>query len=242
MGSTENLRIATRLVPGGDGTAIHDLSRRMDGIDWTSEEYAMIHGALDLCHKGLNYLLTTALWEQNRTLVHVLIRSFSYCNLLTNTGAPSSRVASLLQTYKAKVATLWVQNTSATLLSDDSYIRLSRTLNAHHLIEVLSLDRDSRFLGDKSVSENILAPLIANNDAVQEALPTVVQLFASHSAVTWRQRPRIDEVLDIAAIIAEYPGAGDFIALHAKERNAYDGRVIRDALGNGVLSLSSGVL
>jgi hypothetical protein len=242
MDREENLKVASRLVSDSDnGTKA--IAAKMGGIDWTPDEYLMLHTALDLESKDLNHLISTALWEQDRTRTHVMIGSFDYCGILLESGLNRSNTSGLLRTYQQSVAGMWVQNTRTALLREESYVRLSHTLNANFLLKELSLDRYSRFVsGDSSVRDRIIASCFEHNDAIRDALPTIIEVFALHSSVTWKQRPQSDDLLDIAALIAEHPGAGDFVVAHAKERNAYDGQAIRDALNNGTLSLSSGVL
>lgn len=212
-------------------------------VEWTAAEYELIRA-----HVGTNLyldkLITAAIWSWDRVKLSVLIHSFDYCETVGRSrfNEDPNWIHTLIQTFDGLVSESWRATFRGKPPEDADIVRISVQLNASYLMRVLQLHRDSRFATELDVSDNILIPLIANNDAIKDALPTILNVWSAATSVRWQYRPRVEELLDIAALISEYPHAGEFVSTYAKERLSYNGALIRDVLGSGTTAISSGRL
>lgn len=215
----------------------------MSLVEWTDAEYELMRAHVKK-NLYLDKLITAAIWSWDRVKLSVLIQSFDYCETVGRSryNEDPNWIHTLIQTFDSLVSESWRATFRSKPPEDADIQRISVQLNARYLTRVLQLNRDSRFATKIDLSDNILIPLIANNNAVKDALTTILSVWTTATSVRWQHRPRIEELLDIAALISEHPHAGEFVSTYAKERLSYDGALIREVLSSGTTAVSSGRL
>lgn len=191
----------------------------------------------------LHDMVSSAVWERDRHKAHVLIRSYDYCqtimeHMVINDGKPTKTVREL---YSRIVLSSSVRGGSKERLPEDQYQRISSQLNARYLILALTLYSGPNIVSELDGLEMVYLPLMKNEDSVKKALPTILDFWQTSKTPHWEHRPGIHEVLDIASLLEEYPGAGDYVVTFARERLCYDGQLIREQLNNSS-ALASGSL
>lgn len=230
------------LLDDGHAPTVEMYRQHLDALKLNRDEQELFHAALS---KGgfLHDMVSSAIWDRDRHKAHVLIRSYDYCqtvmeHMVINDAKPAKTVREL---YSRIVLSSSVRCGSKERLPEDQYQRISSQLNARYLILALTLYSGPNIVSELDGLEMVYLPLMKNEDSVKKALPTILDFWQTSKTPHWEHRPGIHEVLDIASLLEEHPGAGDYVVTFARERLCYDGQLIREQLNNSS-ALASGSL
>lgn len=239
MTASANTRLLDLLSPDKDSSWYHYETKIKD-LALNDEDYELACLVLETGNFVLNRLVSDALWDEDLTMMKVMIRSFGFIQTFINHEInhdqyPSKKIS---ETYKGIV----VGRKNADKATDADVERIASQFKAEFLTSALYLASGAKIMTRMDIVEFVKFPLVRNEEAVDRALPVILDIWFMSNNGELSNRPTYIELFDIVELVSERPNDGELIVELTRGRMGYDGAVIRDMLDSGSKALVSGTL
>lgn len=238
MTASENTRLLDLICPDKSSERLH-YEVKLKDLGLTEADYEMVCSTLEEGHFVLNRLILDALWNEDLTMLKVMTRSYGFIDKIISHEInrdqyPSKKIA---ECYKGVVF-----GKSAKSATEADVERIVSQFKAEYLTSLLVLSSGAKIMTRMDFVEFIKFPLVRNEEAVENALPVILDIWFMSSTGELRNRPEYTDLFDIVELYGERPDDGALIVELTRERMGYDGAVIREMLNNGAMALATGTL
>lgn len=238
MTASANARLLDLLCPDKSSEWYH-YEVKLKTLGLTEADYEMACSSMEAGNFVLNRLIQDALWNEDLTMMKVMIHSYSFIDKIIKHDInldqyPSKKIA---ECYKSVVL-----GKSAKSATEVDIERVVSQFKAEFLTSVLVLSSTPKVMTRMDIVEFIKFPLVRNEKAIENALPVILDVWFMSSTGELSSRPDFDDLFDMAVLVSERPDDADLIIELTRNRMGYDGAVVREMLTNGSKALASGTL
>jgi hypothetical protein len=238
MTASAHTRLLDLLSPDKSGEWYH-YETKIKGLGLSEADYASACEALETGDFVLNRLVSDALWNEDITMMKVLIRTYGFIEKIitheiNRDQYPSKKVA---ECYKSNVLGKSAKNATETDIE-----RIASHFKADFLTSMLYLSATPKILTRMDIVEFVKFPLVHNEEAVEAALPVILGIWFMSSTGELSSRPDFEDLFDMVDLFGERPDNADLIIDLTRGRMGYDGAVIREMLNSDSKALASGTL
>ena len=218
---------------------------KLRGVLLSEAEMDMFSDALTERGRDYQTLLMNAVWDIDRNRMHVMTKAFPYCGIIMGHKSQQSRGAekALSERYQRLVTPAWANTGKEEPMPEEAYQRIASLLKADYLTNAIFLSTDKRLYSELDIMEKVTLPLIEHEEVIQRHLKTVLDAWqeVKNSRGRSDRTFTVDSVLDLVALLEEFPGSEERVLSFCRERGMYAPGAVREylttapALGSGVI-------